>query len=83
MLLLASGDQKSEVQTEALKSLYGTAYKNERSKHFVKQNLVPDFSQLLSHIHSKVQARIASNSKVTVGNKVLPFNTATFVEVRN
>ncbi|OXU22910.1 hypothetical protein TSAR_016170 [Trichomalopsis sarcophagae] len=81
LLLLASGDSKLEVQSEALKSLYGTSYKNERSKCLAKEVALPDFPQLMSYIHSKVQVRVNSNNKVTVGNKILPFNTATFVEI--
>lgn len=83
LLLLAAGDSKPEVQAEALKSLYGTSYKNERYKHFAKDVVLPPFTELMSHIHSKVQARLNSNNKVTVGNKVLPFNTATFIEVKD
>lgn len=82
LLLLASGDCKSEVQAEALKSLYGTSYKNERHKFFAKEVSVPDFPDIMAYIHSKVQSRVNSNSKVTVGNKVLPFNTVTFGEVK-
>ena len=81
-MLLASGDSKSEVQTEALKSLYGTSYKNERHKFISKEDSLPDFIQLMSHIHSKIKSRVTSNNKVTVGNKVLPFNINTFVEVK-
>lgn len=81
LLLLASGDSKSEVQAEALKSLYGTSYKNERHKFFNKEVSLPEFPEIMAYIHSKVQARVNSNIKVTVGNKVLPFNTATFGEV--
>ena len=81
LLLLASGDQKPEVQTEALKALYGTAYKIERSKYFIKQNVVPDFSCLMSYIFTKVKARNDPNQKVSVGNKNLPFNILTFAEV--
>ncbi|XP_058794814.1 proteasome adapter and scaffold protein ECM29 isoform X2 [Phymastichus coffea] len=81
LLLLAAGDSKPEVQAEALKSLYGTSYKNERYKHFAKDIALPNFPELMSYIYSKVQARLNSNNKITVGNKVLPFNTATFVEI--
>ncbi|XP_011494527.1 PREDICTED: proteasome-associated protein ECM29 homolog [Ceratosolen solmsi marchali] len=81
LLLLACGDSKSDVQFEALKSLYGTSYKNERYKYVTKYNSVPDFLQLISYIHSKAERRISSNNKVTIGNKVLPFNTATCVEI--
>ncbi|XP_014217029.1 proteasome-associated protein ECM29 homolog [Copidosoma floridanum] len=81
LLLLASGDSKQEVQTEALKSLYGTSYKNERSKYFAKEVVLPDFPQLMSYIYSQVQTRLTGNLKITVGNKVLPFNIVTFAEV--
>lgn len=47
-----------------------------------KEVALPDFSQLMSYIYSKVQVRVNSNNKVTVGNKILPFNVATFVEVK-
>ncbi|KAJ8667078.1 hypothetical protein QAD02_008740 [Eretmocerus hayati] len=80
LLLLASGDSKTEVQAEALKSLYGTPYKNDRYKS-MKGVSLPDFPELLSCIYSKIQPRMASNHRVTIGNKILPFDVTTFGEI--
>uniref|UniRef100_A0ABD2WFD9 TOG domain-containing protein n=1 Tax=Trichogramma kaykai TaxID=54128 RepID=A0ABD2WFD9_9HYME len=81
LLLLASGDSKLEVQSEALKSLYGSSYKNERYKFFSKDVPLPDFTKLITEINSKAQLRVNGHNKVTIGNKVLPFNVAVFSEM--
>jgi proteasome component ECM29 len=81
LLLFAAADSKEKVYSTALKSLYGTKNKNKRYKCLTKDIALPDFSQFMSYIHSKVEGRIHSNHKVINGNTVLPFNTAAFAEV--
>ncbi|XP_015601340.2 proteasome adapter and scaffold protein ECM29 [Cephus cinctus] len=83
LLLLACGDNKHEVNTEAVKALYGTAHKNERDKEDAKEIFLPDFPKLVSYIHSKLQARMNSSGtgKVNVGSKTLPYNIAAFTEI--
>lgn len=85
LLLLASGDEKHEISTEATKVLYGTQHKSESNKQEIKQLLLPDFQKLVSHIHSKMQKRMlaASNEKSNTDNKVLPYTNGVFTEVMN
>lgn len=82
LLLLATGDTKEEVTTEAVKALYGTAHKNERDKDLSKKVFLPDFPMLVTYIHAKMQARLSNNTgTVSIGSKTLPYNVTTFTEV--
>lgn len=84
LLLLASGDTMQEVSLEALKALYGTAYKNEREKQNLKEIPLPEFTKLVSYVHLKSRAKLnTSNSgKKDSIVKSLPYNNAAFTEVR-
>ncbi|XP_043596940.1 proteasome adapter and scaffold protein ECM29 isoform X1 [Bombus pyrosoma] len=83
LLLLASGDEKHEIRTEATKVLYGTTHKNECDKQEGNQISLPDFPKLVTYIYSKMQARVstAGNEKMNIENKVLPYSVAVFMEI--
>ena len=83
LLLLACGDTTQEVSLEALKALYGTAYKNERDKQNVKEIPLPEFTKLISYVYLKSQAKIngPNSGKKDSTIKTLPYNNAAFTEV--
>ncbi|KAF5283686.1 hypothetical protein FQR65_LT13757 [Abscondita terminalis] len=86
LLLLATGDSKDEVHTEAFKSLYGTALKSEvdmskTNKDEAKISL-PAFDEIMKYVHEEAETRVKDGSKrVNVGNHVLPFTTNVFLEI--
>ncbi|XP_076224219.1 proteasome adapter and scaffold protein ECM29 isoform X2 [Nomia melanderi] len=83
LLLLASGDSKHEISTEAIKVLYGVVHKTEIDKQENSQIVLPDFQKLIVYIYSKMQTRMpTSNSgKVNVESKVLPFSVPVFTQI--
>ncbi|XP_012280899.1 proteasome-associated protein ECM29 homolog isoform X2 [Orussus abietinus] len=83
LLLLACGDSKHEVNLEAMKALYGSAYKHEEDKDNTKHIFLPDFSKLVCYIHTKLQARMAGThpGRVNIGSKTIPYNITTFTEI--
>ncbi|XP_012233833.1 proteasome adapter and scaffold protein ECM29 [Linepithema humile] len=82
LLLLACGDNKHEISTEAMKALYGVVHKNEESQQIDKKIPLPEFVKLVSYIHSKMQSRMpAATGGRNTDKKVLPYNTTTFSEI--
>lgn len=82
LLLLASGDDKHEIRTEAMKVLYGTTHKNECDKQNCNHISLPDFKKLVTYIYSKMQARMSiGNEKMNIENKILPYNITVFTEI--
>ncbi|XP_015114658.1 proteasome adapter and scaffold protein ECM29 [Diachasma alloeum] len=81
LLLLACGDEKNEVASEAVKALYGTAHRNARDKLDEKELFLPDFPQLVLYINWQMGTRITSKRVIRVGNHTLPYNIATFNEI--
>ncbi|XP_074097479.1 proteasome adapter and scaffold protein ECM29 [Cotesia typhae] len=81
LLLLACGDDKNEVSTEAIKALYGTAHRNERYKSDAKEYQLPNFPEMILYVNQNTQTRINSNNKFSIGNHVLPYNITTFNEI--
>ncbi|XP_029040341.2 proteasome adapter and scaffold protein ECM29 isoform X1 [Osmia bicornis bicornis] len=83
LLLLACGDNKHEISTEARKVLYIDMNKNENDKQDNNQTLLPDFQKLVIYIYSKMQTRMptSSNGKVNVESKVLPYSITVFTEI--
>lgn len=83
LLLLACGDDKHEISTEATKVLYDAVHKNEGDKQDSNQSFLPDFQKLVIYIYSKMQTRMptSSNGKVNVGSKVLPYSVPIFAKV--
>ncbi|KAF7987486.1 hypothetical protein HCN44_003248 [Aphidius gifuensis] len=79
LLLIACGDEKPEVSTEAIKALYGTSHKNERH---TKDHYLPDFSNLVTYINWQLQTRLKNkNQIVQIGNNTLPYNLTTYNEI--
>ncbi|KAK0081163.1 hypothetical protein PV325_012689 [Microctonus aethiopoides] len=83
LLLLACGDEKKEVSSEAIKALYGTVHRNERDKIDTKEYFLPSFFDLVVYINWRVQTRLSSNDKFRHGNHVIPYNIATYNEIVN
>ncbi|KAI4501123.1 hypothetical protein M0802_003926 [Mischocyttarus mexicanus] len=88
LLLLLCGDNKQEISTEAVKALYSGLNKTDADSHDkkdIKQIILPDFSDLVAYIHSKMQIRMSmpNAGKINIGSKTLPFNIATFSEIIN
>lgn len=85
LLLLACGDDKHEISTEAMKVLYNIMYKNESDKQDSNQILLADFQKLVIYIYSKMQTRMptSSSGKVNVESKVLPYSITIFTQVIN
>lgn len=83
LLLLACGDEKNEVSSEAIKALYGTPHRNERDQLNSKEYFLPEFPQLIVYINWRTQTRMSSNEKFYIGNHVIPYNVATFNEIIN
>ncbi|XP_043507485.1 proteasome adapter and scaffold protein ECM29 [Frieseomelitta varia] len=83
LLLLASGDDKYEIKTEAIKVLYSTTHKNEHDEQKCNQVSLPDFQKLVTYIYSKMQARMSTggNEKMNIENKVLPYSITVFIEI--
>ncbi|CAL7951979.1 unnamed protein product [Xylocopa violacea] len=83
LLLLASGDDKHEIKTEAKKALYGAMHKNESDKQESNQILLPNFQKLVGYIYSMMQARMPAtgNDKMNIENKVLPYSITVFTEI--
>lgn len=82
LLLLACGDNKHEISTEAMKALYGVVHKNEDDQQISNKILLPEFVKLVTYIYSKMQSRMsAASSGRNTDKQVLPYSTATFSEV--
>lgn len=81
LLLLACGDNKHEISTEAMKALYGVVHKNEDDQQINNKILLPEFVKLVSYIYSKMQSRMPANSGRNTDKQVLPYSVTTFSEV--
>lgn len=83
LLLLACGDNKHEISTEAMKALYGVVHKNEDEQHINNKIALPEFVKLVSYIHSKMQSRIpaVSSGRGNADKQILPYSSTTFSEV--
>lgn len=82
LLLLACGDNKHEISTEATKALYGVVHKNEDDQQISNKILLPEFVKLVSYVYPKMQSRMpAANSGRNTDKQVLPYSIATFSEV--
>ncbi|XP_011685024.1 PREDICTED: proteasome-associated protein ECM29 homolog [Wasmannia auropunctata] len=82
LLLLACGDNKHEISTEATKALYGVVHKNEDDQQISNKILLPEFVKLVSYIYSKMQSRMpAASGGRNTDKQVLPYSVATFSEI--
>lgn len=81
LLLLACGDNKHEISTEATKALYGFAHKNEDDQQSNKKIILPEFVKLVNYVYSKMKSRMPAANKNT-DKKTLPYSITTFSEVR-
>lgn len=81
LLLLACGDNKHEISTEAMKALYGVVHKNEEDQQINNKILLPEFVKLVSYVYSKMQSRLPANSGRNTDKQVLPYSITTFSEI--
>ncbi|XP_018049516.1 PREDICTED: proteasome-associated protein ECM29 homolog [Atta colombica] len=82
LLLLACGDNKHEISTEAMKALYGVVHKNEDDQQISSKIMLPEFVKLVSYIYSKMQSRMpAASSGRNTDKHVLPYSIVTFSEI--
>jgi len=82
LLLLACGDNKHEISTEAMKALYGVVHKNEDDQQISSKIMLPEFVKLVSYVYSKMQSRMpAASSGRNTDKQVLPYSIVTFSEV--
>lgn len=86
LLLLATGDKKDDVFMEALKSLYGTSRRNDvdlssANREKVKVTM-PSFLEIARYIYEESGERLKNkNTKFQIGNKVIAFPPAVYVEI--
>jgi len=82
LLLLACGDNKHEISTEATKALYGVVHKNEDDQQINNKISLPEFAKLVNYIYSKMQLKMpAATSGRNTDKHILPYNVTTFSEV--
>ncbi|KAK9746868.1 Proteasome stabiliser [Popillia japonica] len=84
LLLLAMGDMKDDVFTEAMKSLYGTTRKTDIDVSTSKKAGVsmPTFSEITMYVYNEAEIRLKDPSKrVTIGNHVLAFAIPVYTEI--
>lgn len=83
LLLLACGDNKHEISTEAMKALYGVVHKSEDEPQISNKIVLPEFVKLVSYIHSKMQSRMpaVNSGRGNTDKQVLPYSITTFSEV--
>jgi len=79
ILLLAAGDLKEEVYSEASKALHGSPEEHVDGEKKVKK--LPDFTAMMSYIQEKGVERLKTAKKYVMGNNVLPFNPASYGEM--
>ncbi|CAG9861828.1 unnamed protein product [Phyllotreta striolata] len=81
LLLVATGDNKEEVSTEAFKSLYGTNRKFDVDLSKEKISM-PSFEEIIHYVSTEAEATLkAKNKCFAVGNHLLPFNVNTYKEI--
>lgn len=88
LLLLATGDPKDDVVTEALKALYGSTYKQDLStdsnanKDKESKLVLPPFEEMMSYVNGEVNTKMSKPQKCfSHGNYLLPFPINVYKEV--
>lgn len=86
LLLIATGDSKDDVVSEALKSLYGSAYKQELNiddDNKETKLILPSFNEMMTYIHGEVENLLKKPQKCySQGNYLLPFAVPVYKEVK-
>lgn len=78
LLLLACGDDKHEINSEAMKALYGVTFKNDNIQSVSDKIPLPGFVKLLTYIYTEMQSRMSKvNTRENMG-KQLPYNVTAF-----
>merc|ERR1740128_410581 len=90
LLLLATGDPREEVKSEARKLLYSSLPKTSEREatdgdadamDATAEQLVPGFVDMVSCIFEKASLRVKSRSAVTYGTRTLPFDIIAYAEM--
>lgn len=88
LLLVATGDSKDEVYTEALKALYGPLYKQgydhsgPESESEEKRLNLPPFREFMHYVYNESNARMQKTTQCyTQGNHILPYMPNVYKEV--
>lgn len=89
VLLLACGDSKEEIYTEASKALKSLLLKGNQGslldtgdpKRAKLLPIMPSFVEMIAYIHDKATERIKGPQRFVVANNTLAFNPAAYVEI--
>lgn len=81
ILLLATGDSKEDVRTEAMKSVKSKP--NTDPKSAIREELpkMPKFATAMTYIKDKADQRVKTQYKVTAGNHVMAFNSIAYEQM--
>ncbi|XP_070562742.1 proteasome adapter and scaffold protein ECM29-like isoform X2 [Ptychodera flava] len=80
VLLLASGDVKEDIHSEAIKALRSPAKPDDRDET-KEWKPFPEFTEVTNYIKEKAAQRLKSQSRHVIGTTHLPFNPSIFNEV--
>lgn len=80
ILLLACGDSKEDVRTEAMKGLKSKPTTEKTGKLSVKEELpkMPKFQHAMTYINEKADQRAHTQHKITIGNHTMAFNSMAY-----
>ncbi|XP_041357221.1 proteasome adapter and scaffold protein ECM29-like [Gigantopelta aegis] len=79
VLLLATGDLKEDIHSEALKGLHGQSRSGDEHRED-KSISLPEFTAMMAYIREQANQRMKSPHRYVSGNKVLPFNPTAYAE---
>eukprot|EP00058_Branchiostoma_floridae_P021365 XP_002606855.1 hypothetical protein BRAFLDRAFT_91624 [Branchiostoma floridae] len=81
VLLLACGDSKEEIHSEATKALRGSPQANSQgAQDEAAPKTLPGFKEMVTYINEKATQRMKSQAKYSVGANAIPFNPGAFTE---
>ncbi|XP_014680930.1 PREDICTED: proteasome-associated protein ECM29 homolog [Priapulus caudatus] len=89
VLLLATGDSKEQVRTEAMKILHSTpgsssgtiTAKQQSPASCDDDSLFPAFADMAAFIQTRAESRQNGSSRYVMGNHTLPFNPGAFGQI--
>ncbi|XP_019632493.1 PREDICTED: proteasome-associated protein ECM29 homolog [Branchiostoma belcheri] len=81
VLLLACGDSKEEIHSEATKALKGSPQASSPgAQDEATPKTLPGFKEMVTYINEKATQRMKSQAKYSVGANAIPFNPGAFTE---
>ncbi|XP_074640240.1 proteasome adapter and scaffold protein ECM29-like [Tubulanus polymorphus] len=83
VLLLAAGDSKEDINSEAKKALKSILQPDHRHQidPTTNKQMMPSFTKLVEYINEKATLRAKSSQKYVVGNKTLAFDPVTYTMI--